>query len=215
LAARLIGIAAMAAGCDVRGSETIGMAQRGGSVVSHVRMVAEGVSIASPLIGPGGADAVIAFEPGEAARAASFLKPHGVLLTSDRALIPAVAGDYDQAKTLDWLRATTENLYVLSGADIIATCGARALNVTLLGAASALGVFPFARKDLEDAIRSRLPRKSMDSNLAALAYGESLIQQQSNTRQHSLIRPQADRGSVETHQKESPIRSYQKGEPET
>ncbi|MDR1061428.1 MAG: indolepyruvate oxidoreductase subunit beta [Clostridiales bacterium] len=86
LAARLIGTAAMAAGLSVRGSETIGMAQRGSGVVSHVRM---GGVIFSPLIPPGEADALIAFEPGEAVSAARFLAPGGVAVVCDRPVQPS------------------------------------------------------------------------------------------------------------------------------
>ncbi len=60
LASRLIAACAMAEGQFVRTAETIGMAQRGGSVVSHVRI---GAADRSPLIPLGGADLIIAFEP--------------------------------------------------------------------------------------------------------------------------------------------------------
>ena len=62
LASRLIALAAMEKGMDARGAETIGMAQRGGSVVSHVRI---GQDIYSPMIPHRGADVLICFEPAE------------------------------------------------------------------------------------------------------------------------------------------------------
>ena len=70
LASKLIAAAAMKQGFDVRTTETIGMAQRGGGVVSHIRM---GENIFSPLIPPGKADVLIAFEPAEAVRQLPFL----------------------------------------------------------------------------------------------------------------------------------------------
>lgn len=72
LASKMIAFAAMEKGESVRTAETIGMAQRGGCVVSHVRV---GGGIYSPLIPKGGADVLIAFEPGEAVRCLSYLKP--------------------------------------------------------------------------------------------------------------------------------------------
>ena len=63
LASRLIALAAMEKGMEARGAETIGMAQRGGSVVSHVRI---GEEIHSPLIPYKAADVIIGFEPAEA-----------------------------------------------------------------------------------------------------------------------------------------------------
>ena len=70
LASKLIAAAAMNKGLDVRTTETIGMAQRGGSVVSHVRM---GRNVHSPLIRPKRAQAIIGFEPAEAVRILHYL----------------------------------------------------------------------------------------------------------------------------------------------
>lgn len=69
LAAKVLAQAAQNKGWQVRTAETIGMAQRGGNVTSHVRMGSNGEAVYSPLITPGTADMVIALEPGEAARA--------------------------------------------------------------------------------------------------------------------------------------------------
>ena len=71
LASRLIAYAAMEKGNFVRTAETIGMAQRGGSVVSHVRI---GDEIYSPQVPVGSADVILAFEPGEAVRCLPYLK---------------------------------------------------------------------------------------------------------------------------------------------
>ena len=71
LASRLIAQSAMEDGCFVRSSETIGMAQRGGSVVSHVRVDGEDKSSVIPLHT---ADLLLAFEPAEAARVLPRLK---------------------------------------------------------------------------------------------------------------------------------------------
>ncbi|MDR3304674.1 MAG: indolepyruvate oxidoreductase subunit beta [Clostridiales Family XIII bacterium] len=173
LAARLIGLAAMQTGQDVRGSETIGMAQRGGSVVSHVRM---GKDIAAPLIPQGKAHLVIAFEPGEALRAARFLRTDGIMVVSDRAILPAVPGDYDPARALFWIAENIPGARLLSGDEILQKCGARGLNVALLGAACALGAFPFGMGAIEAAIRERLGEKYLEMNLHALRVGADMIQ---------------------------------------
>ena len=86
LASRLISAAAMARSIPVMSAETIGMAQRGGSVFSHLRM---GEGIYSPMIARGEADLIIGFEPGEAVRLLPFLKPGGQMIVSDRAVMPA------------------------------------------------------------------------------------------------------------------------------
>ena len=77
LAAKVLAQAAQAKGRQVRTAETIGMAQRGGSVVSHVRMGVNGEDVFAPLVANGTADLIIAFEPAEAARVLPYLAPPG------------------------------------------------------------------------------------------------------------------------------------------
>lgn len=91
LAAKVLAQAALARGWQVRTAETIGMAQRGGNVTSHVRMGSDGEEVFSSLITPGTADMVIALEPGEAARALPYLAPGGVLVTATTAIQPVTA----------------------------------------------------------------------------------------------------------------------------
>ena len=68
LAAKLLAQAALEKGWQVRTAETIGMAQRGGNVVSHVRIGDKGETVHASLVSRGMANLVIAFEPAEAAR---------------------------------------------------------------------------------------------------------------------------------------------------
>ena len=88
LASKLISYAAMAKGEEVKSAETIGMAQRGGSVTSHIRI---GEEAFSPLIPKGKADVMIAFEPAEAVRNLDYLKPDGVVVVSQKAVKPVTA----------------------------------------------------------------------------------------------------------------------------
>ena len=84
LASKLIAYAAMEKGMEVRTSETIGMSQRGGSVVSHVRM---GQEIYSPMIPRHSADVILAFEPAEAVRSLSYLKKGGVVVVDRKSVV--------------------------------------------------------------------------------------------------------------------------------
>lgn len=88
LASKLIAAAAMAKELDVRTTETIGMAQRGGSVVSHVRI---GQNINSPLIPQRAAHAVIGFEPAEAVRVLPYLSADGLMIVCDKAMKPVTS----------------------------------------------------------------------------------------------------------------------------
>lgn len=176
LLSRLIGAAAMERGLQIRGSETIGMAQRGGSVVSHVRM---GENIHSPLIPRGKADLIIAFEPAEAARTLPYLCAAGTMLVLDRAVRPASAVSsavYDSEAVLAFLKGKVENLLVLSGEGLIERCrSAKVLNVALLGAAVQRGLLPFGMADTETVIRSRITTRYQEMNLRALQIGAGAI----------------------------------------
>jgi indolepyruvate ferredoxin oxidoreductase beta subunit len=79
LASDIIGETAIAAGFDVKKTDTLGMAQRGGSVVSHVRMAPK---VWSPLIREGQADLLLAFEKLEAARWSHYLRPGGIAIVN-------------------------------------------------------------------------------------------------------------------------------------
>jgi indolepyruvate ferredoxin oxidoreductase beta subunit len=172
LASRLIGEAALAAGLDVRGSETIGMAQRGGSVISHLRM---GTSIFSPLIPPGNADIIVAFEPGEAVRAAGFLKPDGIMVVCDRIVAPsgAAAGteQYKKEIPLAWLGSNIKRLFVVCWDRLAGVCGNRCLNTAMVGSALKTGVFPFSAEDMEAVILKKIKPQFAERNILALRAG--------------------------------------------
>ena len=91
LAAKVLAQAAQAKGWQVRTAETIGMAQRGGSVVSHVRMGDNGEEVIAPLVAKGTADMIIAFEPAEAARVLPYLAPDGVMVSATTSIQPITA----------------------------------------------------------------------------------------------------------------------------
>jgi indolepyruvate ferredoxin oxidoreductase beta subunit len=186
---RLIGGAAINAGLEVRGAETIGMAQRGGSVVSHLRM-GEGAGgidggIHSPLIAPAEADVIIAFESAEAVRVLPFLAPSGSMIVLNRGIPPvtSVLSDkkYDPAEMIAYLKNTVAasvpgRLTVIDSEELIRRCGnPRALNVALLGAAIAKGVFPFKADDIAALIKERLAPKFVEMNLKALEAGPGLV----------------------------------------
>jgi indolepyruvate ferredoxin oxidoreductase beta subunit len=167
----------MGAGLSVRGSETIGMAQRGGSVASHVRM---GGAVFSPLIMPGEADIIIGFEPGETARAARYLSPTGIAVACDRAVQPpeaisaGAAAGYSAAACIEWMRKNIAAPHIVDGEALVGQIGARCLNVALIGVAIGLGALPFGAAGMESAIRRRLPEKHVEMNIEALRRGMAL-----------------------------------------
>lgn len=173
LASKLLARAAMGRGLPVKTAETIGMAQRGGSVFSHVRM---GEGVRSPLVGRGRADAIVAFEPAEAVRQLPFLRPGGVVVTSDAPVIPASASTggpaYDLSAIMSYLRERVgeKNLVVVDAVAAEAALDtARALNVVLLGAAARSGALgPVTVDDLVSAVRASVKPAFVDLDVRAL-----------------------------------------------
>ena len=172
LASKLIAASAMLQGLQVKTAETIGMAQRGGSVFSHLRI---GSELHSPLIAPGKADLIIAFEPAEALRHLSFLRPGGSVVTSSRPVYPVStlvgATTYPETEILEYLKNNIANLTLIDS-EVAARDlnSSKVLNVVLLGAAARSGQLGVSEEKLMEAIRLRLPEKFHELNKKALYY---------------------------------------------
>lgn len=170
LASKLIAEAAMEKGLFCRTSETIGMAQRGGSVVSHVRI---GKDIASSTIPFHTVDVLIGFEPGEAVRALPYLKKDGILVVADRAVKPVTASlggtNYNGEVMLGYLKENVSNLIIVSVNQVAHTCGTtKVVNVALLGAAVRSGGLGLSIEEVEQAVYRRVPEKFHSMNRKAL-----------------------------------------------
>lgn len=173
LASKLIAYAAIDKGMNVRTTETIGMAQRGGSVVSHVRM---GEEIHSPLIPWGMADVIIAFEPAEAVRNLCYLKEGGIVIVNKKAVKPVSStlseGEYTGGEMLDFLKKQIRNLYIVDGEELCIKAGSpKVLNTALLGVFVGSGVLNIPLQDMEEELKKRVKPKFVDMNLKALSLG--------------------------------------------
>lgn len=173
LASKLISQAAMNKGLAVRTAETIGMAQRGGCVVSHVRI---GEDIHSPMVPRHSADIIIGFEPSEAVRCLVYLKDGGVVIVSRKAVMPVTAslgqGSYEASDMLDYLAKHTKNLIIVDGGKICEECGSvKVLNVALLGAACASGGLGITLSEMEASIEETVAPQFTQMNIKALAAG--------------------------------------------
>jgi len=186
LASKLIAAAAMRKGLDVRTTETIGMAQRGGSVVSHIRM---GSNINSPLIPQKSAHAIIGFEPAEAVRIINYLSRDGLMIVCDSALKPvtsSLGGDTYQASCMtDYLKKNVKNLVIIDGERLLKEClNPKTLNVALLGAASESGIFPFSADEMKDALKDMLPHQFLEINISAFEIGRRMYNETRNAGQN-------------------------------
>ncbi len=175
LASNILAEVGLAAGFDVKKSEVHGMAQRGGSVASHVRWDKE--KVFSPLVGLGEADVLLSFEKMEALRFAPFLRRGGTAVVNDMAIVPVTVssgasvypGDEHLARVFGAIDA---RLVMVPGEKLAQDAGnVKAANVVLLGAVSRLLPLP------EDAwwacIAQRVPKKFLELNHAAFALGRA------------------------------------------
>ena len=172
LASRLIATAAMDKGIEIKTAETIGMAQRGGSVFSHVRL-GEGAN--APLIGKGEVDLIIGFEPGETVRQLPMLRKGGAVVVSSRPVMPVSAmigqSGYDPSKMIEYLKENVERLTIVDADKAAQDLGsAKTLNVVLLGAALRSGELGLTEEDLMNAVREKVPEKLVALNMRALAW---------------------------------------------
>lgn len=172
LASKLIAAAAMEKGLSVMSAETIGMAQRGGSVFSHLRM---GEGLYSPMIAEKTADLIIGFEPGETVRMLPYLKEGGQVIVSSRAIMPVTAtlsgSSYNGGAMLEYLKSHVENLLIVDTESALAEIGsAKVLNILLLGAAVASGALGLTEDEIKNVIVKKLPERFHELNFKALSY---------------------------------------------
>ena len=172
LASRLISAAAMAKGIPVMSAETIGMAQRGGSVFSHLRL---GDDVYSPMIARGEADLILAFEPGEAVRMLPYLKAGGQVVVSSRPVMPVTAtlsgASYSAEEMISFLQAHVKNLMVVDAEKALQDVGSpKVLNLILLGAALKSGALGLTEDEIKAAILQKIPEKFHALNFRALAW---------------------------------------------
>lgn len=168
LAGDVLAKVAAAAGLDVKLSEVHGMSQRGGSVDTVVRF---GRSVFSPVIDPGTADVLVAFELMEAARWLPFVKPDGKLFVNTRTIepLPVLTGAVPYPDGLIALLAE-EGAVFLDADELACEAGSpKSSNVVLLGALSTGLAFP--EEAWRKVIEKRVPPKTVEANLKAFELG--------------------------------------------
>jgi indolepyruvate ferredoxin oxidoreductase beta subunit len=174
LASEVLGEAFLLSGYDVKKSEVHGMAQRGGAVTTHLRF---GQKVYSPLIEPGKADLLIAFEKIEALRFAHYLRPGGVMVVNAQEIFPpsvATGREPYPADASERLAAVTDRLYLVDAlAAALALREVRAVNMVMVGAASRF--LPLPAGAYEEAVKMSLPERIVEVNLRAFRAGRSLL----------------------------------------
>ena len=175
LASKLIASAAMRDGNIVHSAETIGMAQRGGSVTSHVRI---GEKASAPLIPLGSADLILAFEPSEAVRNLKYLKKDGVVIVNSVPVKPVTESlkstGYDGSEMIEYLKKKC-SVIVVDAEEICSELGSsKIFNVAILGVALGTGKTGLKKEHVVAEIKERVKERFVELNLRALEKGESL-----------------------------------------
>ena len=173
LASKVMGKVFLYSGYDVKVSEVHGMSQRGGSVVTYVRY---GDKVYSTLIDKGEADILLSFEALEAARWLPYLKKDGVVITNTQILNPmsVVMGKATYPDDiLEKIKAAGVNPVEVDALALAEEAGsAKSVNVVLLGiAAKHIGL---DKQLWLDAVKSTVPPKTVDMNVAAFEKGYEL-----------------------------------------
>jgi indolepyruvate ferredoxin oxidoreductase beta subunit len=173
LSSDILCFAAFNEGFDVKKSEIHGMAQRGGSVITHVRF---GRKVFSPLIEEGTADFILAYEKLEAMRYAHFLKDGGIFVINDLAIPPmtVLVGEAEYPTAIEEKLRVYGPAHFLEASKIAQDLGnIRAANVTLLGGLA--NFLDFKPESWHTAIRKNVKEKFVDLNITAFDQGRRML----------------------------------------
>ncbi|MEG0770845.1 MAG: indolepyruvate oxidoreductase subunit beta [Clostridia bacterium] len=170
LASRILGSIFLSTGADVKVSEVHGMSQRGGSVVTYVKVADK---VHAPTIEEQGADFILAFEQLEALRWIKYIKKDGIIIANNQKIdpMPVITGaDVYPENVFDKIKSQGINIVELNALDIAEAAGSsKAVNVVLIGA--------FAKyTNIEyniwiDTIKNLVPSKFIDLNIKAFDSG--------------------------------------------
>ena len=172
---RVLTVAARSSGFQVLGSETHGLAQRGGVVTATLRLGPD--ILGSPLIVEGEADIVLALEPLEALRAMPFLKPGGTIVYNTEQIQPLnVRLKIDKYPALEAiekeLRRVTERVLPVPASRLAKELGlSQAVNIILIGVLVRQNILPFGLEEIQEAVRRTTPPQYLEINLKALEVG--------------------------------------------
>ncbi len=173
MASEVLCSAAWRSGFDVKKSEVHGMAQRGGSVSSHVRF---GEKVNSVLVEKGAADVILGLEKMESLRWVSYLAPDGKMITCDVKIEPMTVNTGsavypDVEKIMDEMKIPNLMLPVREIAKELGNN--RVVNIILLGAASK-HLPEISEENWFQAVEERVPPKALEVNLEAFRRGRAL-----------------------------------------
>jgi len=179
LISELLGDAAVRDNINIRGSEVLGMAVRGGSVVSIIRL---GSDVYAPLIPAGKGDILIALEPSEALRNSAYLSQSSTVILNTETIVPFTVslGDssypgLDEIKTR--LNTVAQKVITLNAKQIAEEAGSPlSANIVMLGTAFGASQFPIKIETIKEAIKARFKARLAQTNINAFDLGHQHCQ---------------------------------------
>jgi len=180
LAAEIVGDAAVKAGYNVRVSELHGMAQRGGAVVSHVRI---GEKALAPTVLEGTADIMLGFEPMEALRNVQFASHKTTVLVNVKPFA-IIGARYPEVKEiLEQIRGFTEHVIPFDAVALAKKTGTiMTQNTVMIGALAATGIPPMQVETLKEALHELVPTEYIDANIRAFELGYNIVKDSTSNR---------------------------------
>jgi indolepyruvate ferredoxin oxidoreductase beta subunit len=178
LVSELLGNAAVRGGVSVKGSEVLGMAQRGGSVFSNLRL---GGDIIAPMTPEGKCDVLIAVEPSEALRNIQYLTKNAVVVLNTTTVMPYTvylgqSGYPTSEQIIEKLKKVTDRIIMLDASGLAKEAGSlQAANVVMLGALFGTGLMPVKDETAKEAILSRFKAKVGEINIKAFDLGYEYV----------------------------------------
>jgi len=179
LAAEILGTAALKEGLNVRVSEIHGMAQRGGSVTSNIRI---GEKVLAPTVLEGNADVLLGFEPLETVRKLKYTSENTLILMNDEPISPPglttkMMSYPSLDEIIEKIRGFTKNVVIVDAAKLAKEAGSvLTRNVVLIGGLAATGKMPVKIESLKEAIRELVPAKYLEMNMKAFELGYEHVQ---------------------------------------
>lgn len=169
LTSRILGTLALELGLDVKVSEVHGMAQRGGSVVTYVRM---GDNVSSPIIEEGGADYMLSFELLESLRSVKLMKKNGKIVVNAQEIdpMPVIMGVQQYPDDVRKQLQEKVEAYFVDAVPIADKLGnVRFVNTVMIGKLAA--IMGHGKQKWINAISQCVPQKTIDTNIQAFEKG--------------------------------------------
>jgi len=180
LMSELLGHAAIEENLKVKGSEILGMAVRGGPVVSIIRL---GDEVFGPLIPEGKCDVMVGMEIAEALRNIAYLSKSSLVVVNSRRILPyTVSLGLSQypgfEQSLEKLKEAAGQVVAVEGDRLAREAGSQlSANIVMLGALLGTGRIPIKAETIKEAIKERFPRQA-ENNLRAFELGYAACQQE-------------------------------------